>query len=85
MLYISESHGVGSTPFSTFDTAEVAKVFTSGMVTTFSGHPYRPGDYETLASNGRIHMELRQVAADIQQRIDDEPKAPQKPAVPGRE
>src|SRR5205807_646373 len=37
-----------------------------GVVTTFSGQPYRPGDYETLASNGRIHTELRQVADDIQ-------------------
>jgi myo-inositol-1(or 4)-monophosphatase len=56
-----------------------------GVVTTFSGQPYRPGDYETLASNGHIHTELREVAADIQQRVDDEPKSPQKPTVPGRE
>jgi myo-inositol-1(or 4)-monophosphatase len=56
-----------------------------GMVTSFSGQPYRPGDYETLASNGRIHGELSQVAAGIQKRIDDGLEAPQKPAVPGAE
>ena len=56
-----------------------------GVVTTFSGQPYRPGDYETLASNGRIHTELRQAAADIQQRVDDGLETPQKPVVPDRE
>src|SRR5438270_1260168 len=56
-----------------------------GVVTTFSGQPYRPGDYETLASNGSIHTELRQVAADIQHRIDDGLETPQKPVVPDRE
>src|SRR5438445_8933638 len=56
-----------------------------GVVTTFSGQPYRPGDYETLASNGRIHKELRQVAADIQRQIADGLELPQKPAVPGAE
>jgi myo-inositol-1(or 4)-monophosphatase len=56
-----------------------------GLVTTFSGQPYCPGDYETLASNGRIHAELRQAAADIQQRIADGLELPQKPAVPGGE
>ena len=40
-----------------------------GRVTSFSGQPYRPGDYETLASNGRVHAELQQVASEIQQRI----------------
>jgi myo-inositol-1(or 4)-monophosphatase len=39
-----------------------------GTVTTFSGQPYRPGDRETLASNGHIHDELRQVALDIGER-----------------
>src|SRR6185503_6952378 len=35
MLYISESHGVGSTPLRLFAAPEVAKVrFTSGMITT---------------------------------------------------
>lgn len=56
-----------------------------GVVTTFSGQPYRPGDNETLASNGRIHAELRQVSAEIQQRIADELEAPRKPAIPDRE
>ena len=36
-----------------------------GTVTTFSGQPYRPGDRETLASNGRVHEEMREVAADM--------------------
>lgn len=56
-----------------------------GVVTTFSGQPYRPGDNETLASNGRIHAELRQVSAEIQQRIADELEASRKPAIPDRE
>jgi myo-inositol-1(or 4)-monophosphatase len=56
-----------------------------GVVTNFSGEPYRPGDYETLASNGRIHAELRQVGADIQQQIAEGPEVPQKSTVPGRE
>jgi hypothetical protein len=55
------------------------------MVTDFSGQTYRPGDYEMLASNGRIHAELRQIGADIQQRIADGLEVPQKPAVPGAE
>jgi myo-inositol-1(or 4)-monophosphatase len=40
-----------------------------GVVTNFAGQPYRPGDYETLASNGRIHKEMRELACDIQERI----------------
>jgi myo-inositol-1(or 4)-monophosphatase len=56
-----------------------------GVVTTFSGRPYRPGDYETLASNGRIHAELQQVGAEIEQQITDGLELPQKPATPGRE
>jgi myo-inositol-1(or 4)-monophosphatase len=39
-----------------------------GVVTTLSGQPYRPGDRDTLASNGRVHDEMRQVAADIAER-----------------
>jgi len=35
MLYISESHGVGSTPLRVFETPEVAKVrFTIGITAT---------------------------------------------------
>jgi myo-inositol-1(or 4)-monophosphatase len=56
-----------------------------GLVTNFSGQPYRPGDYETLASNGRIHAELRQVGAEIEQQIADKPGVTQKPALPDRE
>ena len=36
-----------------------------GMVTDFSGKPFRPGDPALLASNGRIHSEMQAVAADI--------------------
>ena len=56
-----------------------------GMVTNFTGQPYHTGDYETLASNGRIHPELRQVAAEIQQQIEDGVEVPQKPVVPRAE
>jgi myo-inositol-1(or 4)-monophosphatase len=56
-----------------------------GMVTSFSGQPYRTGDYETLASNGRIHTELRQVVTEIQQGITDGLEVPEKPVVPGAE
>ncbi len=40
-----------------------------GVVTNFAGQPYRPGDYETLASNGHIHEEMRQLACNIRERI----------------
>jgi myo-inositol-1(or 4)-monophosphatase len=53
-----------------------------GVVTNFSGQHYHVGDYETLASNGRIHLELRQVAAEIQEQIANETEVPQKSAVP---
>ena len=56
-----------------------------GVVTNFAGQPYSPGDYETLASNGRIHAELRQAGADIQQQIADGVEVPRKSAVPGGE
>jgi myo-inositol-1(or 4)-monophosphatase len=58
-----------------------------GVVTNFSGQPYHPGDYETLASNGRIHRELQQAGSEIQQRIDEGlgPELPNKPAVPSKE
>jgi myo-inositol-1(or 4)-monophosphatase len=39
-----------------------------GMVSNFSGKPYSLGEHETLASNGRIHEEMRQIAAEIGQR-----------------
>ena len=56
-----------------------------GMVTHFSGQPYRTGDYETLASNGRIHGELRHVAAEIQQKIADGLEPSQNTVRPGGE
>jgi len=40
-----------------------------GVVTTLSGQPYRVDHHETLASNGRIHDEMRQVAAQVPERI----------------
>jgi myo-inositol-1(or 4)-monophosphatase len=36
-----------------------------GRVTSFSGDPYRPGDLECLASNGRIHEEMQAVARSV--------------------
>jgi myo-inositol-1(or 4)-monophosphatase len=53
-----------------------------GVVTDFSGQPYRIGDYETLASNGYIHMELRHVGTEVQEQIANEVELPQKSAVP---
>ncbi len=55
-----------------------------GKVTTFSGELYRPGDYETLASNGLVHGELQQLTANIQQQIATAPELPHVP-VPGAE
>jgi myo-inositol-1(or 4)-monophosphatase len=39
-----------------------------GVVTNFSGKPYFPGEYETLASNGRIHQEMRELTLEIAER-----------------
>jgi myo-inositol-1(or 4)-monophosphatase len=39
-----------------------------GTVTTLSGGPYRPGDSDTFASNGRIHQEMLEVATEIDER-----------------
>jgi len=39
-----------------------------GLVTDFAGRPYHPGGPEILASNGRIHTEMQQLAADIAER-----------------
>jgi myo-inositol-1(or 4)-monophosphatase len=36
-----------------------------GTVTDLAGRPYRPGDNEMLATNGRIHAEMQRVAAEI--------------------
>ena len=56
-----------------------------GVVTDFSGKPYRPGDYETVASNGRIHEEMRRLAANIEQRIETETAQREKQPIPGRQ
>jgi myo-inositol-1(or 4)-monophosphatase len=40
-----------------------------GMVTNFNGQPYRLGDRELLASNGRVHEEMKEVAAGIAERV----------------
>ena len=39
-----------------------------GTVTRFDGQPYRLGDRELLASNSRVHEEMKEVAAGIAQR-----------------
>lgn len=39
-----------------------------GMVTRFDGRPYCLGDRELLASNGRIHSEMKEIAAGIAER-----------------
>jgi len=36
-----------------------------GVVTDLAGRPYRPGGWEMFASNGRIHGEVREVAARV--------------------
>lgn len=36
-----------------------------GTVTNFSGDPFRPGDFECLASNGLVHEEMRQLAQSV--------------------
>jgi myo-inositol-1(or 4)-monophosphatase len=46
-----------------------------GMVTTFSGEPYRPGDRESVATNGRIHEEMLRLGADIAERTAARPNA----------
>jgi myo-inositol-1(or 4)-monophosphatase len=43
-----------------------------GMVSDLSGRPYHPGDPDILVSNGRIHSEVQQVAADIAARMSKE-------------
>jgi fructose-1,6-bisphosphatase/inositol monophosphatase family enzyme len=39
-----------------------------GTISDFSGRPYHPGDPALLASNGRIHLEMQKVAADVAER-----------------
>ncbi len=39
-----------------------------GTVSDLAGQPYRPGGFDMLASNGRIHGEMREIAAGIAER-----------------
>lgn len=39
-----------------------------GTVTRFDGQPYQLGDRELLASNGRVHSEMKEVATGIAER-----------------
>ncbi len=39
-----------------------------GIVTDIEGRPYRPGDPSILASNGRVHDDMQQLAAHIAER-----------------
>jgi myo-inositol-1(or 4)-monophosphatase len=50
-----------------WDTAAGALIVreAGGQVTDFDGKPFMPGDYVCLASNGRIHEEMRVTAAAI--------------------
>ena len=44
-----------------------------GLVTDFSGRPFHAGDRVLLASNGRVHDEMREVAAHIAERTASAP------------
>src|ERR1700736_3710791 len=46
-----------------------------GVVTTFSGEPYRPGDRESVATNGHVHDEMLRLGADIAERTAARPNA----------
>jgi myo-inositol-1(or 4)-monophosphatase len=43
-----------------------------GMVTDLAGHPYLAGGPAMLASNGRVHEEMRQVVSGIAERVSKE-------------
>jgi len=47
-----------------------------GKVTQFDGQPYRLGDRDLLASNGRIHSEMQAVAAGIAERAAERTPLP---------
>jgi len=42
-------------------------------VTQFDGQPYKLGDRELLASNNRIHEEMKSIAAGIGERAESGP------------
>ena len=54
-----------------WDTAAGALIVreAGGIVTDLEGRPFRPGDKTILASNGRVHEEMKQVAAGIAERV----------------
>jgi myo-inositol-1(or 4)-monophosphatase len=58
-----------------WDTAAGALIVreAGGMVSDFAGRPYQLGGPEILASNGRIHDEMRALAQDIAARNPDAP------------
>jgi len=74
---------VGATAVSEADL--LAHVDTKNGAFNAPGKPYRPGDYETVASNGRIHEEMRRLAANIEQRIETETAQREKQPIPGRQ
>jgi len=39
-----------------------------GIVTDLEGRPYRPGDRSILASNGKIHVEMQELAGQVAER-----------------
>lgn len=47
-----------------------------GTVTQFNGQPYRLGDRELLASNGRVHEEMKEVGASIAEKVASGPPLP---------
>jgi len=44
-----------------------------GAVSQFDGRPYLLGDHELLASNGRVHAEMQQVAGGVAERAASRP------------
>ena len=47
-----------------------------GTVTRFDGQPYMLGDRELLASNSKVHEEMKEVAASIAERVTARPPVP---------
>jgi myo-inositol-1(or 4)-monophosphatase len=47
-----------------------------GVVSQFDGRPYHLGDRELLASNGKVHSEMKDVAAGVAERASSRPALP---------
>jgi myo-inositol-1(or 4)-monophosphatase len=47
-----------------------------GTVSQFNGQPYRLGDRELLASNGRVHEEMKEIAAGVAERAASQQPLP---------